>query len=166
MRAAAPSTHHSLLPSGTPPLLPIPFPSSSVPIPPLDRREIISEADMPPWKRLLLTAPTLRFEIEESSTVARQPWSFVAYRAGYSLVDTEDASIRAVEEKAMYDDAQDDRSTVRAEIEVLRRERLTYERERESSETRQDLARSEAHNRALEARIVTMETVTRAFFVL
>ncbi|GKA26418.1 hypothetical protein Tco_0712527 [Tanacetum coccineum] len=29
MRAAAPSTYHSLLPSGTPPLLPIPLPAPS-----------------------------------------------------------------------------------------------------------------------------------------
>ncbi|GKD97664.1 hypothetical protein Tco_1381561, partial [Tanacetum coccineum] len=53
-------------------------------------------------------------------------------------------SIRAAEERAM------------AAIEVLRKERLAYEKE--SSETRQVLARSEAHNRALEARIATMET--------
>ncbi|GKD47877.1 hypothetical protein Tco_1276853, partial [Tanacetum coccineum] len=49
-----------------------------------------------------------------------------------------------------------DCATVRAEIEVLRIERLTYERE--SSKTRQTLARPEAHNTALEARIATMET--------
>ncbi|GKC73714.1 hypothetical protein Tco_1119597 [Tanacetum coccineum] len=158
IRAATPSTHHSLLLSGTPPLLPIPFPSSSISIPPVDRREIISEADMQPCKRLLLTAPTPRFKIGESSTaVARQLGSSVAYRADYSLMDTQDANIRAVEEKAMYDvrvvnlrvnyqadvcrreseefytrhqDAQDDRAAVRAEIEVLRIERLAYERER------------------------------------
>ncbi|GJR89165.1 hypothetical protein Tco_0213176 [Tanacetum coccineum] len=46
--------------------------------------------------------------------------------------------------------------TVRAEIEVLRRERLAYEQE--SMETRQALARSEAHCRALEARVTVLET--------
>nr|GFC70080.1 hypothetical protein [Tanacetum cinerariifolium] len=39
------------------------------------RRTDITEADMPPWKRACLTAPTLGFEIEESSAAgaARQP---------------------------------------------------------------------------------------------
>ncbi|GJV05111.1 hypothetical protein Tco_1338680 [Tanacetum coccineum] len=44
-------------------------------------------------------------------------------------------------------------------IEVLRRERLAYEQE--SMETRQDLARSEAHCRALEARVTVLETEAR-----
>ncbi|GKA60898.1 hypothetical protein Tco_0760305 [Tanacetum coccineum] len=52
--ASAPSTYHSLLPSGTPPLLPIPLPSSS-------RRADISEADTPPQKRLLLILPYWSF---------------------------------------------------------------------------------------------------------
>nr|GFA52243.1 hypothetical protein [Tanacetum cinerariifolium] len=52
MRAAVPSTYHSLLPSGTPPLLPIPLPAPST-----SRRAEIPEADTPPKKRLLLTAP-------------------------------------------------------------------------------------------------------------
>ncbi|GJY51716.1 putative reverse transcriptase domain-containing protein [Tanacetum coccineum] len=52
MRAAAPSTYHSLLPSGTPPLLPIPLPAPST-----SRRADIPEADTPPRKRLLLTTP-------------------------------------------------------------------------------------------------------------
>ncbi|GKG48990.1 hypothetical protein Tco_0513137, partial [Tanacetum coccineum] len=56
--------------------------------------------------------------------------------------------------------AQKDRAAVRAEIEVLRRERLTYEQE--SMETRQALAnRSEAHCRALEARVTVLETDAR-----
>ncbi|GKC04049.1 hypothetical protein Tco_0995659 [Tanacetum coccineum] len=48
---------------------------------------------------------------------------------------------------------------VRAEIEVLRRERLAYEQE--SMETRQALARSEAYCRALEARVTVLETEVR-----
>nr|GEY01667.1 putative reverse transcriptase domain-containing protein [Tanacetum cinerariifolium] len=50
----------------------------------------------------------------------------------------------------------EDRAAVRAEIEILKRERLAYEQE--SSETRQALARFEAHNRVLEARIAILET--------
>ncbi|GJY88249.1 hypothetical protein Tco_0502877 [Tanacetum coccineum] len=49
MRVAAPSTYHPLLPSGTPPLLPIPLPAPST-----SRRADIPEADTPPRKRLLL----------------------------------------------------------------------------------------------------------------
>ncbi|GJU98352.1 hypothetical protein Tco_1327623 [Tanacetum coccineum] len=52
MRATAPSTYHSLLPSRTPPLLPIPLPAPST-----SRRADIPEADTPPRKRLLLTTP-------------------------------------------------------------------------------------------------------------
>ncbi|GJR55510.1 hypothetical protein Tco_1406031 [Tanacetum coccineum] len=52
MRAAAPSTYYPLLPSGTPPLSPIPLPAPST-----SRRANIPEADTPPRKSLLLTAP-------------------------------------------------------------------------------------------------------------
>ncbi|GJT16334.1 hypothetical protein Tco_0875040 [Tanacetum coccineum] len=112
MRAAAPSTYHPLLPSGTPPLLPIPLPTPST-----SRRADIPEADMPPRKRLL---PLLQTWV----------WS-----------------------------SEKDRAAVRAEIEVLRRERLAYEQE--SMETRQALARSEAYSRALEARITALEAGAR-----
>ncbi|GKG00657.1 hypothetical protein Tco_0302347, partial [Tanacetum coccineum] len=65
MRAAAPSTYHPLLPSGTPLLLPIPLPAPST-----SRRADIPEADTPPWKRLLLTAPRLGCEVGESFAAA------------------------------------------------------------------------------------------------
>ncbi|GKF27157.1 hypothetical protein Tco_0083051, partial [Tanacetum coccineum] len=65
MRAAATSTYHTLLPSRTPPLLPIPLlaPSTS-------RRADILEADTPPLKRLLLTAPRPGCEVGKSSAAA------------------------------------------------------------------------------------------------
>ncbi|GKB15602.1 hypothetical protein Tco_0849525 [Tanacetum coccineum] len=50
MRDIASAFYHSLHPSETPPLLPIPAPSTS-------RRADITEADTPPRKRLLLTTP-------------------------------------------------------------------------------------------------------------
>ncbi|GKD34723.1 hypothetical protein Tco_1250232, partial [Tanacetum coccineum] len=62
MRATTPSTYHSLLLAGTPPLLPIPLPALST-----SRRANIPEADMSPRKRLLLTAPTPRYDVGESS---------------------------------------------------------------------------------------------------
>ncbi|GKG60572.1 hypothetical protein Tco_0614134, partial [Tanacetum coccineum] len=51
-RLPPPSLYHSLLPVGTPTLLPIPLPAPST-----IRRANIPEADTPTQKRLLLTAP-------------------------------------------------------------------------------------------------------------
>ncbi|GJW52432.1 hypothetical protein Tco_0093783, partial [Tanacetum coccineum] len=179
-RAAAPSTYHSLLPSGTPRLLPIPLPAPST-----SRRADVLEADMPLRRRLLLTAPTPRFKVGESSAVAAatQPGSTMARRVDHSFVDTVDTRVRDTERRTMavvevvnlrvnykadyrrreslefysrHQEAQEDRAAVSAEIEILRRERLAYEQE--SIETRQALARSEAYSRALEARIRVLET--------
>nr|GFC55449.1 hypothetical protein [Tanacetum cinerariifolium] len=85
MRAAVPSTYHSLLPSGTPPLLPIPLP-----VPSTSRRAEIPNADTPPPKRLLLTAPRPGCEVGESSTAAsaRQPGPTMAHSVDCSFVDT------------------------------------------------------------------------------
>ncbi|GJR42977.1 hypothetical protein Tco_1311080 [Tanacetum coccineum] len=147
MRATAPSTYHSLLPSGTPPLLPIPLPSTS-------RRADIPEADTPPQKRLLLTTPRPECEVGESYAAAatRHPGSTIKTR----LRDTERRMMTALELVNRRVTYQKDRAAVRAEIEVLRRERLAYEQE--SMETRQALAKSEAHCRALEARVTILET--------
>ncbi|GKF71578.1 hypothetical protein Tco_0207692 [Tanacetum coccineum] len=70
MRVSTPSTYHPLLPLETPPLLPIPLPAPST-----SRRADIPEADTPPRKRLLLTAPRLGCEVRESyvAAAARQP---------------------------------------------------------------------------------------------
>ncbi|GJQ94020.1 putative reverse transcriptase domain-containing protein [Tanacetum coccineum] len=174
MRAATPSTYHPLLPSGTPPLLPIPLP-----VPSTSRSDDIPEADMPPQKRLLLTAPRPGCEVGESSAdaAARQPRPTMARRVDCSSIDTVETRVRDTKRRMIaslevvnlrlsyqvdvrsressefysrHHDAQKDRAAVRAEIEVLRRERLAYEQE--SIQTRQDLARSEAYSRALEAR--------------
>ncbi|GJS19624.1 hypothetical protein Tco_0448256 [Tanacetum coccineum] len=150
MRAAAPSTYHSLLPSGTPPL------------------------------------PGCEVGESSAAAAARQPGPTMAHRVDHSLVDTMETRFRDTERRMMtalemvnmrvsyqvdvrsressefysrHHDAQKDRAAVRAEIEVLRRERLAYEQE--SIQTRQDLARSEAHCRALEARVTVLETEVR-----
>nr|GEY94596.1 hypothetical protein [Tanacetum cinerariifolium] len=133
MRAAVPSTYHSLLPLRIPPLLPIPLP-----VPSTSRRAEIPEADMPPRKRLLLTAPRPGCEVKESFAAARQP--------GPTMARSVDCSFK-------------DRAVVRAEIEVLRRERLAYEQE--SIQTREALARSEDYSRELEARVAVLETQAR-----
>ncbi|GKF94690.1 hypothetical protein Tco_0284390, partial [Tanacetum coccineum] len=144
MRAAAPFTYHSLLPSGTPPLLPTPFTS---------RRADIPEADTPPRKRLLLTTPRPGCEIGVSSAAAaaaRQSGPTMAYRVDHSHVDTMETRFRDIKRRMMtalemvnrrvsyqvdvcsressefylrHHDAQKDRAAVRAEVEVLRRER-------------------------------------------
>ncbi|GKF82504.1 hypothetical protein Tco_0244160 [Tanacetum coccineum] len=70
IRDVASSLYHSLHPSGTPPLLPIPLPAPST-----SRRADIPEADTPPRKRLLLTTPRPSCEVGESfaAAAARQP---------------------------------------------------------------------------------------------
>ncbi|GJZ97497.1 hypothetical protein Tco_0669950 [Tanacetum coccineum] len=136
-RATAPSIYHSLRPAGTPPLV----------------------------------------KVRESSVAAaaRQPGSTMARRVDHSFVDTVDTSVQDTEKRTMvavevvnlrvsyqedvcrreslgfysrHQEAQEDWATMRAEIKILRRERLAYEQE--SIETRQALARSEAYSRALE----------------
>ncbi|GKC49162.1 hypothetical protein Tco_1071907 [Tanacetum coccineum] len=149
-RATTPSIYHSLLPAGTPPLLPIPLPAPST-----SRRADIPEADTPPRKRLLLTAPTPRVEVGESSAAAaRQPGSTMARMVNHSFVDIVDTRVRYTERRTMA--AVENRVAVRAKIKILRRERLAYKQER--IETRQALARSEAYSRALEAWIRVLET--------
>ncbi|GJZ33543.1 putative reverse transcriptase domain-containing protein [Tanacetum coccineum] len=147
MRAAAPSTYHPLLPSGTPPLLPIPLPAPST-----SRRADIPEANTPPRKRLLLTTSRPGCEVEESSAaaIARHPvgggggtgkgvvgeWGCgeggvgvggggewgggptMARRVDYSFVDTVETRVRDTERRVMAA-LEKDRAAVRAEIEAL-----------------------------------------------
>ncbi|GKC99069.1 hypothetical protein Tco_1169344 [Tanacetum coccineum] len=69
MRDVASAFYHSLHPSGTPPLLPIPLPAPST-----SRIADIPEADTPPWKRLLLTTPRPGCEVGEIFVAAaKQP---------------------------------------------------------------------------------------------
>nr|GEX41821.1 hypothetical protein [Tanacetum cinerariifolium] len=97
MRAAVPSTYHSLLPSGTPLLLPIPLP-----VPSTSRKAEIPEADMPPRKRLLLTAPRRGCEVGESSAAAaRQPGPTMARSVDCSFVDTIKTRFRDTERRMM-----------------------------------------------------------------
>nr|GEZ19145.1 hypothetical protein [Tanacetum cinerariifolium] len=79
MRSAAPSTfilapRSKTPPIGTPPLLPIPLPTSSFPLPLLlpstSGSESIPEADMPLQKRTRFTTPTGGYDVGESFVVA------------------------------------------------------------------------------------------------
>nr|GFA24737.1 hypothetical protein [Tanacetum cinerariifolium] len=99
MNAIASSLYHSLHPSGTPLLLPIPLSTPST-----SRRAGILKADTPPQNRPLLATPRPGCEVEESSTAAtRWPGPTMAHEK--------------------------DHAAVRAEIEDLRSERLAYEQE-------------------------------------
>ncbi|GJR95158.1 hypothetical protein Tco_0267332 [Tanacetum coccineum] len=110
LRAEAPSTSHSpppniilshtradtpplgTSPSGTPPLLPIPLPTSSPPLHLLstDRRANRPEVTLPPWKRLGIALGP-RYEVGESSSAptARPPGGFRAYYGFVSTMDRE-----------------------------------------------------------------------------
>ncbi|GKF02900.1 hypothetical protein Tco_0029823 [Tanacetum coccineum] len=95
MRAAAPSTYilapqSGILPSKTPPLLPIPLPTSSPPLflPSTDYRADVLEVTLPPRKRLCI-APGPIYEIGESSSAPTG-----GFRADYGFVGTLDADIR------------------------------------------------------------------------
>ncbi|GKG20943.1 hypothetical protein Tco_0380744, partial [Tanacetum coccineum] len=60
--------------------------------PPIDRREDIPEAELPPYRRLCLTAPTSRYEVGESSTATPRPTG--GHRVDYGFIGTTDAEIR------------------------------------------------------------------------
>ncbi|GJR63406.1 hypothetical protein Tco_1505568 [Tanacetum coccineum] len=97
MRVDAPSTYilASQLetpPSGTPPLLPIPLPTSSPPLllPSTNRRVDRPKVCLPPWNRLCI-AQGPRYEVGESSSAPRPTGGF---RADYGFVATLDAEIR------------------------------------------------------------------------
>ncbi|GJX23141.1 putative reverse transcriptase domain-containing protein [Tanacetum coccineum] len=157
MRAVAQSTYYLLLPSGTPPLLPIPLPAPST-----SHRADIPEADAPPQKRLLLTAPRPRCEVGESSAsaAARQPGPTMTRRVDCSSVDTVETRVRDTERRMMAAlevvnlrvSYQVDVLFVVGEVEVLHNDIRCSQKA---------LARSEAYNRALEARIIVLETQAR-----
>nr|GEY50131.1 reverse transcriptase domain-containing protein [Tanacetum cinerariifolium] len=98
LRAETPSTSHPpppiTPPSRTPPLLLIPFPTSSPPLllPSMSHRADVPEVTLPPWKRLYI-ALGLRFDVGESSSAptARPTKGF---RADYGFVATLDDEIR------------------------------------------------------------------------
>nr|GEU92884.1 reverse transcriptase domain-containing protein [Tanacetum cinerariifolium] len=86
--------HFGTPPSGTPPLLPIPLPSPSLPLilPSTSHRADVLEVTLPPQKRLCIALGP-RYEVgESSSTVAARPTG--GMRADYGFVATLDDEIR------------------------------------------------------------------------
>nr|GEX43182.1 hypothetical protein [Tanacetum cinerariifolium] len=93
LRATAPSIYIFAPRSETPPLLPIPLPTSSplLLLPFTSHRSDVPEVTLPPWKRLCI-ALGLKFEVGESSSAptARPTRGF---RADYGFVATLDDEI-------------------------------------------------------------------------
>ncbi|GKE77696.1 hypothetical protein Tco_1543816, partial [Tanacetum coccineum] len=91
-----PSSLH--LPPPVPTSLPLPLsplpplPASLFIPPPVDRREDILEVELPPHKRLCLTALTLRYEVGKSSTAAPRPTG--GHRVDYGFIGTLDAKTK------------------------------------------------------------------------
>ncbi|GJY93511.1 putative reverse transcriptase domain-containing protein [Tanacetum coccineum] len=143
-------------------------------------RDDIPEEDMPPRRRFILTAPPPRYDVAESyaaaARVPRGQYDFVdAVKAGQGLIhspghDTrtiarasdrsEDVGyVRRQESEIFYTklhDARTDRRDIRLEIDVVRSQRTAYETE--LHEVRQAYLSSKAQNRALLARLETLET--------
>ncbi|GJV37422.1 hypothetical protein Tco_1409899 [Tanacetum coccineum] len=99
LRASSPLPQ--LVPTSLPlpsPQLP-PLPSSPLPplpdslfITPVDRKEDILEAELPPHKRLCLTTPASRYEVAESSTAISRPTG--GHRIDYRFIGTMEAEAR------------------------------------------------------------------------
>ncbi|GKE59196.1 hypothetical protein Tco_1498381 [Tanacetum coccineum] len=69
--AEAPSGYRAaMIQSSAASPLPLPAPSSPLLLPATDRREDVPKADVPPQKRLCLTAPAPRFKVRESLAAA------------------------------------------------------------------------------------------------
>ncbi|GJT26351.1 hypothetical protein Tco_0906626 [Tanacetum coccineum] len=99
LQVALPSPPLPLLPLPSPPLPPLPA-SLFIP-PPVNHREDTPKAELPPRKRLCLTAPISRFEVGESSTATARPTR--GHRADYGFIGTLDAKIRCQRaEKVSY----------------------------------------------------------------
>ncbi|GKD33242.1 hypothetical protein Tco_1248751 [Tanacetum coccineum] len=149
-------------------------------------RDDIPEEDMPPRRRFVLTAPLLGCDVAESSAAAaarppRGQYNFVdTVEAGQGLIcspghdartiaraadrevnlrDSYQAQVHMRERKDFYTqlhDAQTDHRDIRLEINVVRGQRTAYETE--LHEIRQAYLSFEARNRALLARLETLET--------
>nr|GEU35906.1 putative reverse transcriptase domain-containing protein [Tanacetum cinerariifolium] len=138
-------------PSGIPPLLPIPLPTSSLPLllPSTSHRLDIPKVTLPPQKRLYI-ALSLRFEVGKSSSAPTvRPTG--RFRVDYGFVGTLDDEIRRDLEREIglsqrmidflatvrqdtdkiykrLDDAQDDRLLMSGQLNMLRRDRRAHAR--------------------------------------
>nr|GEW23932.1 putative reverse transcriptase domain-containing protein [Tanacetum cinerariifolium] len=110
-------------PSGTPPILPIPLPTSSLPLPlpSTDHKADVSEVVLSPQKRLCIALGP-RFKVRESSSAAAAR-STGGFRADYGFADTLEAKIRRDPYREI-----DDRSVMSDQLNLLRRDRHFHAR--------------------------------------
>nr|GEX38582.1 putative reverse transcriptase domain-containing protein [Tanacetum cinerariifolium] len=114
-------------------------------LPSTSRRTDIPKADVPPRKRACLTTPALTFEIRESSAVGSTRQQ------------------RTDEFKIRFEEAQDDRALLRAQVNTLFRDRPNHRRiamlmDREEMYAREAWAYSEDRSLAIVAHVRTLET--------
>nr|GEU39380.1 calreticulin/calnexin [Tanacetum cinerariifolium] len=171
LRAGAASTTHCLPlpppiilshtrsdapPSETPPLLPIPAPTSSPPLllPSTNRREDRPEVTLQPRKRLGIALGP-RYEVEESSSAAARLTGDL--KADYGFVATLDREIRRDPEKEdtdeiyrRLDDEQSERQLMAGRINMLFRDRRAHARIARLIETKAMMSR-EAWGRSMDA---------------
>nr|GEY26369.1 retrotransposon protein, putative, Ty3-gypsy subclass [Tanacetum cinerariifolium] len=114
-----------LIPS---PPLPLRALSSPLLLPATDRKEDVPEADVPPRKRLCLTAPTLRFEVggddmvgdkEERAPTTLEELSRVTDLVATLARDTHEMYVR-------FEDTQDNRALQRTRVNMLFRYRAIH----------------------------------------
>ncbi|GJT84834.1 putative reverse transcriptase domain-containing protein [Tanacetum coccineum] len=125
-RATSPSTHHSSEITSPPILLPS-----------TTHRDDLLEADMPLQKRARFIAPTGRFKVGESSSVAaRQAKHTLAHRVDYGFIDTVDSSICTSESRvitAVWAHSESRSQAIEAhralqrDVDVLQRQRIRDE---------------------------------------
>nr|GEY45464.1 reverse transcriptase domain-containing protein [Tanacetum cinerariifolium] len=135
------------------------------------RRDDIPKEDMLPLRRVAFTAPPPGYDIAESfAATARAPRSLYDFvdtiEAGHGLIHSPvslrvsyQAQVRRKESKYFYTqlhDAQTNRRDIRLEIDLVRGQRTAYEIE--LHEVHQAYLSFEARNRALLARLETLET--------
>ncbi|GJW35493.1 hypothetical protein Tco_0058413 [Tanacetum coccineum] len=135
----------------TPPLLPIPLPAPST-----SRRAYIPEADTPPRKRLLLTTPKPGCEMERSSAALQLARTAMTHYRDQTLdiLKEDDDRLRLVNRRVTLPGR------------CLRLEESssfahTSKRCQRSCQLVRLRMRSEAHCRALEARVTVLETEVR-----
>ncbi|GJW70951.1 hypothetical protein Tco_0127868 [Tanacetum coccineum] len=139
--------------------------SPPFPLPSLDRKGTIPEANMPPRKRACFTTPSRWFVIEKSSTVAaaREPGSTLARGIDYGFIDTLDASSRAIDERVMTALEEDERALLQAQVSTLRRERqyhchMAMLVESEAMYARQAWSQAMDCKRAVHAELLVLST--------
>ncbi|GJS46594.1 hypothetical protein Tco_0596715 [Tanacetum coccineum] len=107
------------------PLSPLPPLPASLFIPPVDRKEDTLEAELPPRKRLCLTALAPRYEVGESSTAAPRPTG--GHGADYGFIGTVDAEEQDTQDiYAVVEDTQDRQTQIYQRVDILAEDRQFY----------------------------------------